>query len=56
MSEVERRAGGVDIFLSESGQLSIHEEMPYVVVGSCLLPTHPYLTSRRGSHADHGSV
>jgi hypothetical protein len=53
VSEVERRGG--DIFLSESEQLSIHEQMPYVV-GSSLLPTHPYLTSRRGSHADHGSV
>ena len=44
MSEVERRRGG-DIFLGESGQLSIHEEMPYVVVGSCLsfppTPTWP---------------
>ena len=48
--------GGGHIFLSESGQLSIHEETPYVVLGCSLLPAYPYLTRRRGSHADHGSV
>jgi hypothetical protein len=39
VSEVERRRG--DISLSESGQLSIHEKMPYVVLRCSLLPTHP---------------
>jgi hypothetical protein len=48
--------GGGDTFFSESGQLSIHEERLYVILSCFLIPTHSYLTTRRGPHADQSTI